>query len=1050
MEPKGEVGKPVSGATPLSKRGGFFHVLAEGGILNHLRSRRADSTSAGARLVNTLFGEVNKKTLIDAPEPSPTPKTEFTELSLRPPKDRLNRERRPDFDKVYPDMSKWLIQRLKNVVEIQKTNPQMCEKGGVLANEYLLAQAMIGDAGTIAEVKVKEYFKDPQAYATTITMIEDSLATLAFSQGKYIQRNQTDGITLFGRQIGGRDTRQGVNPDATTTPLGERGRDALPALVRMVVAGGAGAVFAGTPVINRIALALGAAITAAANPGSAVESAVSGALAGAAAGAAIGSGLEMRAQLSNQDGGNHIRKLQDALTAVRTTPGAEAAVKAMYGIDPANIEFNGDRIEFVDGNTDSPAWKAAQEQLTYLARIRKEYYCNVHRLNPLQIDGMPEQYLADSDDNTNLMAEQSGSRAMADIQDKFKRKIDALGGMTNPGVTREVRLKLMTEARREWLGERMNAQFDKSSLKKDAAKRAREKVMISTQIDKLKKGTGTPPVEGETRKSAKAAASEKVKLYESLSSSDLKTEADSLVAYLQPVEAIKMKRRELQNLATKYAGHPLTTSSDCLALANLIREYINLPGTSTLFTPARDTLTQVNKEAQSEAHTRASTDKTDAMATLAKDPKALSARLTAIDATLARSLEDIRLKFDSDRAQFDSDITALHTAAASIDAEMTKLSEFGKEARAIKSAETNLKGVRKVGTTTPPAPHIERAVVGGPAINIEGTRLGLTPDELLNFGKQVGATNYTFEYLMSLTYTGLIPDTERSRPEHRNELIRAIADAKAEAGITAALNEVPAAARADFEAVTTNLGYELLGLTDAEAISKSGLATAPTEANIKLFRKAMEGVLQARNKAYKETLAIVEYQKKQAEANVLNVDTDCDAKEKAYEIIRNRFLEADRGKASYEIATKMVRDFATMFDARLLPTAGVDFDGLTQAERAAAAGLPERSITNLLEAIFKYKDAPENSTIKDPSESFRAVNAALGGGLMLPTVVEIFVRDLNLAAALPLPPPPPTYVAMMNAVRAQNLVTAYTVPQMQKVVSGIINHVCEKATLGNI
>jgi hypothetical protein len=92
-----------------------------------------------------------------------------------------------------------------------------------------------------------------------------------------------------------------------------------------------------------------------------------------------------------------------------------------------------------------------------------------------------------------------------------------MGGMTNPAVTREVRLKLMTEARREWLGEKMNAQFDKSSLKKDAAQRARQKVLISTQIEMLKKGTGTPPTgEGEKRKSLKAEAQESVKLHEKL------------------------------------------------------------------------------------------------------------------------------------------------------------------------------------------------------------------------------------------------------------------------------------------------------------------------------------------------------------------------------------------------------------------------------------------------------------------------------------------------------------------------------------------------------
>jgi hypothetical protein len=143
----------------------------------------------------------------------------------------------------------------------------------------------------------------------------------------------------------------------------------------------------------------------------------------------------------------------------------------------------------------------------------------------------------------------------------------------------------------------------------------------------------------------------------------------------------------------------------------------------------------------------------------------------------------------------------------------------------------------------------------------------------------------------------------------------------------------------------------------------------------------------------------------------------------------------------------MVRDFATMFDARLLPTAGVDFDGLTQAERAAAAtaGLPERSIINLLEAIFKYKDAPENSTIKDPSESFRAVNTALGGGLMPPTIVEIFVRDLNLQQLS-------TSTTSCNICRFDDSSSTkphHTVP-MKKVVSGIIHHVCEKATLGNI
>lgn len=1026
MEPKGngEVGKPVSGATSLADRGGFFHVLAEGGILNHLRSRRADSTTGGAQLINTLFGKVDKKTLIDAPEPSPTPKTEFTELSLRPPKDRLNRERRPDFDKVYPDMSKWLIQRLKNVVEIQKTNPQMCEKGGVLANEYLLAQAMIGDAGTIAEVKVKEYFKDPQAYATTITMIEDSLATLAFSQGKYAQRHPRG---------------ERINPDRNVTvPHGIR--DALPQLIAAV----SSAALANASVLNLMAApnvppvigsmagavqAFGQAVLGAAgnNPNRAIDAA-----AAAAAGAgAVALGVAGVNQLRNQEGNPRIQKLRDALEMVQHDTAAVEAVKKMYGIDPMNIEFNGDTILFIDDNTNSPAWAAAQEQIPYLSRMRQEYYRHVHRIDPCLVDGMPEQYLADSDADTNLRIEQTGSKAEADIQEKFNTKIreHVPPGIAN--ISREERLKLMAEARREWLGERMNAQFDKSSLKKDAAKRAREKVMITTQIDKLKKGA--PPAEdGETRKSAKAEAKKSVKLHENLLTfEDIKAEPDSLVGYLQPVEALAKNRQDLAAIAAKYARTSVpTTPDDCQVLINAIQKHINVADTSSdLYQtgPARESVMSLKKGRDDRiiediGKLIDAAEKSGAKDTGTKIARYIEQRNTLLAASLQQ--------YTSERQEFDQDIARLNAIAGNMRTEMAKLGKFGAEAKAIKSVVEKL-------TVRP----------GGGA-----DRLGIPTTLLILFG----TPGNSFQELMAATNQTLIPVADRDKPEYQKELIRAIADAKAEQGIGRALAGPPPVTQPNLDIVTTNLGYELLGMTDAEALAKLGTAVPPLvpalvdAAGVPPYRRAMEGVLKARSKAYKETLAIVGYQKEQAVVNEKTVDTDCDAKEKAYEIIRNRFLEADRGKAAYEIATKMVRDFATMFDARLLPTAGVDYDVLTQAERAAAAGLPERSIINLLEAIFKYKDTPENSTIKDPSESFRAVNTALGGGLMLPTIVELFVRDLNLAAVLPVPPPPPTYVEMMNAVRAQNLVTPYSVPQMQKVVSGIINHVCEKATLGNI
>jgi len=1056
MEPKGnsEVGKPVSGATPLSKReGGLVGVLRRGEFVNHLRARRADSTTAGARLINTLFGEVNKNTLVDAAPTSPTPKTEITELSNRPPNevnmDRMGRELRPDFDKVYPEMSKWLIGRLKRVLEIKKSNPEMCEKGGVFANEYLLAEAMMGDAGTIAEVKVREYFKDPQAYATTMTMIEDTLATLAFSQGKYVQTEGNRG--------------QRVNADANA-PERFRMRGTLARLAAAVAAGTLSgfSFIAARQGTQALVLALGSAITGAAiGSPDATANIITSVAAGAGSAALANSGIN---RLEHPEGNQPIRKLEAALRMVQADPAAVEAVKVMYGIDPSNIYFdiNG-TIQFTEGNTNSDSWDAAKQQLPYLSRMRQDYYRHVHRLDPCQVDGMPEQYLADDPDgDTNLRIEQTGSKAQAEIMQRFNKILDARNPPGIIGIPAAERLKLMTEARREWLGEKMNAQFDKSSLKKDAAKRALEKVMISTQIDKLKRATGTPPVEGERRKSLKDQAHKSVQLHEKLIAfTDVGAEPESLIGYLQPVEALAKNRRDLAGIAAKYARTSVPTSAeDCAVLIQDIRRHIEVANDATHNTlyqvPTRQQESLMNikttgiTEAKNEATTRfgaipATADKQERMRLTKEIQEEKDAKLLRIDQ-----------QYNLNKAPFDSDIAALTAIAAGMVAERNRLSQFGKEAQAIKSTVEKL-------TVRP----------GGGA-----DRLGIPTARLILFG----TPGNSFQELMAATNQTLIPIADRDKPEYQKELIRAIADAKAEARVNAAIGRAAAGAALTrqeqvYDLAMTYLGHELLGMTDQEVANKlvetlphrmitaaDPTAVPPTPAvyaptaplplaEIAACRRAMEGVLQARSKAYKETLAIVGYQKEQAVVDENTVETDCDAKGRAYEIIRNRFLEADRGKASYEIATKMVRDFATMFEARAFPAANDPDRNVFLA--GELVGFPERSITNLLEAIFKYRVAPENSTIKDPNVSFSAVNEALGGAEMPRTLVAIFVHELHLDT-LPPPAVPPitrlttTYADMMNQLRAANGVTAFTVPQMQKVVSGIINHVCEKATFGNI
>ncbi|MEI7653423.1 MAG: hypothetical protein WCJ70_04095 [bacterium] len=871
-----------------------------------------------------------------------------------------------DYRAVMPRMKEDLTTHLNKLVGIAKDHPDLLAKGTPFEVHWMLAQSLMDtpDSHSVSDAKVERYLLTAKGQNETLILMEDRLDLMSDMMGKSIftegrSRKKFDPNSQFTKISSFRNVA-GAGTVASGVAAGAGLASGVPAAFRAI---GTLVESTATKLMQITVPTLQAAQQIAQNVGVAGET---GLLVGGVAvgGALVAKGVNELVRHSYHDARE---RNEVGLEAVQKDQKLCEQIQLLYGIDPRDLTYDGNRLEFKPAGTNSPSWKAQNETYKRLSDLRRQYYKKVIGCNLKDLDASPVQYLREGQNQPN----QLGANAHNEVIMIFNRMlIDKYGDTKiydpakHGGATRDEdelaaeRVSLYYAARREYMSTRFATRLENLAKGREELELGKKKALLD-----LKERAYGP--DGSRRKAAKKEITEKIATLDQVIGDDTKgitKEVATLRTISEITTAVAHSEHDIDDIVSKYhTTKKIESRADNVALLDALNQYIYANEEKVnFFGNTKESLIYAKVERlknENERHDK-SVESIDKLLNAASSDalKAQHAReMTTETALHTKTLEEVVRKYDDQVTKAQEHVSKINAAMTKLAELSTRLDETKPEGRGIKVAIELMEKSRVIQNS-------------GLLTNTSLATYGIDPKPTWN------------ELMTAANTANLWASDDNDKTEFQMEMVGAIVQAK----LGSKLNGY----NGNESKIVAALGLRLLTLTPTDALVAatridSTITKSLTEAQS--AKDKLRSNTEQRQEMLDQVLRIMKNQKINAETKEGKaIDAEMDRQQLFLQIARDRLFEGDSGAmhegATTEMGTadKMRAMVSTRTIAVLSKLPQNEFySTLSQSERDID-GLSEGAV-RLLGVVFGYGTMTDSATLKDKYDRGAFYDAILEG-----------------------------------------------------------------------